>query len=60
MLYVDGAEDLDPKACLHDPKIIKDIVSRCGLKTQYIPPPKVAADTIDTSVCLICVPNNQH
>lgn len=49
MLYVPGAENIDPNACLDDPKIIKDIVSKCGMKTQYVAPPKLAAD-METSV----------
>lgn len=42
MLYVKGANDLDPNARLEDPTIIKDIVQKCGMKMKIIAAPSNA------------------
>lgn len=41
MLYVRGANDIEPSARLEDPKIIKDIVNKCGMKTKIVSAPSV-------------------
>lgn len=50
MLYVPGAQDIDANSHLDDPKVIKDIVYKCGLKAQYVSPPKTEEET---DVCVI-------
>lgn len=41
MLYVKGANDLDPSARLADIKIIKEIANKCGMKTKIIAAPTI-------------------
>ncbi|GAB0094134.1 translation initiation factor IF-2, mitochondrial [Sergentomyia squamirostris] len=42
MLYVPGAEDIDSEARLHDMKVVKEIVAKCGMKMKIIAPPESA------------------
>uniref|UniRef100_A0A8W7PP56 Tr-type G domain-containing protein n=1 Tax=Anopheles coluzzii TaxID=1518534 RepID=A0A8W7PP56_ANOCL len=39
MLYVKGAGSIDATARLEDPKVIKDIAAKCGLKTKIVAAP---------------------
>lgn len=39
MLYVKGADDIEPSARLEDVKIIREIVQKCGLKSKIIAAP---------------------
>lgn len=39
MLYVENADNLDPLAKLGDTKVIRDIATRCGMKTRTIATP---------------------
>lgn len=39
MLYVKGADNLEPTARLDDIKIIKEIVNKCGYKLKFIANP---------------------
>lgn len=41
MLYVKGADNLEPTFRLEDPKIIREIAIKCGLKTKIIAAPVV-------------------
>ncbi|XP_055696129.1 translation initiation factor IF-2, mitochondrial [Lutzomyia longipalpis] len=46
MLYVPGVDDLESDARLHDVKIIKEILEKCGMKMKIVAPP----DTAETIV----------
>ena len=39
MLYVKNAPDIDPANRLEDPIIIKDIVTKCGMKMKFVAAP---------------------
>lgn len=39
MLYVKNAPDIDPRVRLEDPNIIKDIVTKCGMKMKFVAAP---------------------
>uniref|UniRef100_A0A182J657 Uncharacterized protein n=1 Tax=Anopheles atroparvus TaxID=41427 RepID=A0A182J657_ANOAO len=39
MLYVKGAGSIEAQARLEDPKVIKDIASKCGFKTKIVAAP---------------------
>lgn len=41
MLYVKGANDIDPNARIEDIKIVREIVTKCGMKTRFIAPPEI-------------------
>lgn len=43
MLYVKGAGNIDPEARLEDQKIIKEIVTKCGLKMKIVAAPTIAS-----------------
>ncbi|XP_059610691.1 translation initiation factor IF-2, mitochondrial [Phlebotomus argentipes] len=42
MLYVPGVDDLDSVTRLHDMKVIKNIVEKCGMKMKIVAPPSSA------------------
>lgn len=44
MLYVENANNLDPKAKLDDIKVIRDITTRCGMKSKIIATPSSKLD----------------
>lgn len=50
MLYVRGANDIEPSARLEDPKIIKDIANKCGMKTKIVSAPSI--DETDDNVII--------
>lgn len=52
MLYVPDVNDIRPKARLNDQKIIKEIVTKCGLKVNYVAPPK-DEEEVEMDVCEI-------
>lgn len=39
MLYVKGVTDFEPYSRIEDPKILKDIVEKCGFKMRIVAPP---------------------
>lgn len=39
MLYVENANNIDPTEKLSDLKVIRDIASRCGMKSKIIANP---------------------
>lgn len=49
MLYVRGADNIEPSARLEDPKIIKDIANKCGMKTKIVSAPSIE-DAEDNNV----------
>lgn len=40
MLYVDGADNIEPQARLEDLKIIQEIVKKCGMKSRVVAAPE--------------------
>ncbi|XP_055905743.1 translation initiation factor IF-2, mitochondrial [Eupeodes corollae] len=40
MLYVDGADNIEPHARLEDLKIIQEIVKKCGMKSRVVAAPE--------------------
>lgn len=54
MLYVDNANNLDPKAILDDLKVIRDIVTRCGMKSKIIASPTSEIEDDSLKVNIIC------
>lgn len=50
MLYVPGVQDIDPDTVLDDIKLIRDIVVKCDLKTQYVQAPK----TEEEAAVVVC------
>lgn len=53
MLYVRGANDIEPSARLEDPKIIKDIANKCGMRTKI-----VSAPSLEEAEDIIVINNN--
>lgn len=45
MLYIKGADNLEPNAQLEDLKIAREIAIKCGLKTKVVAQPSVADAT---------------
>lgn len=55
MLYVKGADNLEPYARLDDLKIIREIATKCGLKTKIVAAP--SEEIVETKVLFcICFP----
>ncbi|XP_053669741.1 translation initiation factor IF-2, mitochondrial [Anopheles nili] len=46
MLYVKGASNIDARARLEDPKLIKDIAAKCGLRTKIVATPVDEEDEV--------------
>lgn len=50
MLYVKGADNIEPTARLEDLKIIREIAIKCGLKTKVIAAPSTKTEATDIKV----------
>ncbi|XP_011202629.2 translation initiation factor IF-2, mitochondrial [Bactrocera dorsalis] len=46
MLYVKGADNIEPQARLDDLKIIQEIVNKCGVKTRIVSAPEVEVEDL--------------
>ncbi|XP_053945977.1 translation initiation factor IF-2, mitochondrial [Anastrepha ludens] len=47
MLYVKGADNIEPHARLDDLKIIQEIVNKCGVKSRIVSAPELEHDATD-------------
>lgn len=50
MLYVKGADNIEPNAKLNDLRIIRDIATKCGFKVRTVPTPTKEEDETDALV----------
>lgn len=52
MLYVEGADNIEPSAVLEDLKIIQEIVRKCGMKSRIVAAPQkeITIETKDRDV----------
>ncbi|XP_055853511.1 translation initiation factor IF-2, mitochondrial [Episyrphus balteatus] len=52
MLYVDGADNIEPHARLEDLKIIQEIVKKCGMKSRVVAAPQkeIASEIKDRDI----------
>lgn len=56
MLYVKGADNLEPNARLEDLKIIREISLKCGHKTKVVAAPVLLAETVEVKVISVTFP----
>lgn len=54
MLYVKGADNLEPNARLEELNITREIAAKCGHKTKVIAAPVLLTDTIEVKVQFYC------
>lgn len=53
MLYVKGADNIEPDSKLSDLRIIKDIASKCGYKIRTVAAPTSDEESNDIHVSLM-------